>query len=274
MKPVESFFKCFRTSSPLLVVSLTLSACGSGQNLSDPVALEPGAAQSLGQEPLTVPAPAVISEPEAPSVSAPLSVPETEAASVSVSLPETETPTEPMPVPMQVAEPQPPAVPLAQSEPESETLNLIVLDDVSCGAEPEVIGLALVELTNQSRQVDQVCGNTAYEAALPLQWDESLSEAAFKHSNDMATHNFFSHTGSDGSAPSQRTMAAGFPTGTIGENIAAGQRTTGSAQNGWMESPGHCTNIMRPGYTHMGASCVEDAGADFQRYWTVVFGRK
>ena len=77
-----------------------------------------------------------------------------------------------------------------------------------------------------------------------------------------------------GSSSFARATAQGFPSGAIGENIAAGQRTAGSAQTGWIESAGHCRNIMQPSYTHMGASCVEDSGADFQRYWTVVFGRR
>jgi len=132
----------------------------------------------------------------------------------------------------------------------------------------------LLELTNQSRGTTQVCGGVLHQAVPALEWDDSLGIAARNHSIDMATHNFFSHTGSDGSSSFNRATALGFPSRAVGENIAAGQRTAGSAQSGWIESAGHCRNIMLATYTHMGASCIENSGADFQRYWTVVFGRK
>lgn len=175
--------------------------------------------------------------------------------------------------------PESEALPVAELEPvepepaEPEPAPAVVLEDVACDADPETLRTALLELTNQARAIARSCGNSFHEAVAPLQWDDSLSRAAFNHSSDMSTHNFFSHTGSDGSTPAQRATDEGFVFSTVGENIAAGQRTTGTVQQGWLESPGHCQNIMRPNYTHMGASCVLDTGADFSRYWTVVFGR-
>lgn len=56
----------------------------------------------------------------------------------------------------------------------------------------------------------------------PLTANAALTAAALAHSNDMATNNFFSHTGSDGSSPGQRISRAGYSYYTYGENIAAG----------------------------------------------------
>src|SRR5271165_2167421 len=43
----------------------------------------------------------------------------------------------------------------------------------------------------------------------PLAWDPSLAAAAQAHSQDMATNQYQSHTGSDGSTPDQRMQQAG-----------------------------------------------------------------
>lgn len=151
---------------------------------------------------------------------------------------------------------------------------LIAPENVVCNASKEEIASALLELTNLARGSEQICSTASYPSVSELAWDDSLEAAAIRHSLDMATHNFYSHTGSDGSKASTRALEEGFTFSYVGENIAAGQRTTGSAQSGWLQSVGHCVNIMRTNYTHMGAACVEDSGADYSRYWTVVFGRK
>lgn len=43
----------------------------------------------------------------------------------------------------------------------------------------------------------------------PLVWDETAAKAARRHAEDMATHGFTSHWGSDGSVPEQRYTEAG-----------------------------------------------------------------
>ena len=58
----------------------------------------------------------------------------------------------------------------------------------------------VVTLTNAER--------TAAGCA-PLEWDDRLHQAAREHSTDMATHNYFSHTG--------RCLPAGRPAGLDGE---------------------------------------------------------
>ena len=59
----------------------------------------------------------------------------------------------------------------------------------------------------------------------PLQHDAQLRKAAYDHSADMATQNYFSHTSKDGRDFMARIRAAGFTGGSgWAENIAGGPR--------------------------------------------------
>lgn len=146
---------------------------------------------------------------------------------------------------------------------------------------PEVIGncslneveLALINAHNQARIQGRSCGSNWYNAAAKLRWDCRLGQASYTHSNDMATNNFFSHTGSDGSSPFERMRRAGYIYRTAGENIAAGQRTVDAVMSGWLSSPGHCSNIMNPNFQDMGAAKVESSSSTYRVYWTAGFGR-
>jgi uncharacterized protein YkwD len=74
--------------------------------------------------------------------------------------------------------------------------------------------------------------------------DPRLSSASRDHSADMVAHGYFSHTGLDGSTPSDRALAAGYP-GGAGENIAASSRGTAiSVFSLWRASPGHNANLL------------------------------
>ena len=81
----------------------------------------------------------------------------------------------------------------------------------------------LLQRVNAARAAGAQCGaHGAFAAAGPLQWHGVLVAAAARHSQDMASHNFFSHTGSDNSSPAQRVTDAGYGWHLVAENIAAG----------------------------------------------------
>ena len=145
--------------------------------------------------------------------------------------------------------------------------------DTECSAPAADVSRALMRATNEARAEARRCGTTLMPAAPAVRLNSLLNRAARAHSRDMARNNFFSHTGSDGSKSWDRAAAQGYVYGYIGENIAAGYRDAGSVQSGWLNSPGHCENIMRPQYTQMGVGCTRSAGSDYGTYWTVVFGR-
>ncbi|WP_072013801.1 CAP domain-containing protein [Myxosarcina sp. GI1] len=131
---------------------------------------------------------------------------------------------------------------------------------------PELINQVL-KLTNAERT----------KAGLePLKLNSQLVDAAQDHSNDMAEDDFFSHTGIDGSSVGDRALDSGYKYSTVGENIAAGQRTAAEVVSGWMNSPGHRANILNPNYQELGVGyryLANDTGkVNYKHYWTQVFG--
>lgn len=110
-----------------------------------------------------------------------------------------------------------------------------------------------------------------------LIFDERLSVAAQTHAMNMAELDFFDHRGKDGSSPSARAAAAGWPWGA-GENISAGHATAAGAIRSWMQSSGHRWNMLRAEYTHIGLGVYfkkEDPGVHrYRYYWAMVLGTK
>lgn len=126
---------------------------------------------------------------------------------------------------------------------------------------------------NQARAVARSCGSTFYKAAPPIAWNSKLFEAGAGHALDMANNNYFSHTSLDGRTFSQRITAAGYAWSTIGENIAAGQTSIEQVINGWLQSPGHCANIMNSTYTEVGVACAKNTASTYKTYWVMDLGR-
>ncbi|MFH8791288.1 CAP domain-containing protein [Streptomyces sp. NPDC017941] len=113
-------------------------------------------------------------------------------------------------------------------------------------------------------------GHRAAAGLRPLAPDARLAAAAQAHSADMVARGFYSHTAPDGSEPWHRAAAAGSTRRTIGENIACGQRSAAEVVRGWMDSPGHRANILKPAFTHLGVGFA--GGGSAGTYWTQLFG--
>ncbi|MFD7433872.1 CAP domain-containing protein [Streptomyces sp. NPDC059861] len=119
----------------------------------------------------------------------------------------------------------------------------------------------VIDLTNHART----------RAGLPsLAQGPALTRAAQAHSDDMVARDFYSHTAPDGSRPWDRAAAAGSTRRSIGENIACGQRSPTEVVTGWMNSPGHRANILKPDFTHIGIGFA--GGGRSGTYWTQLFG--
>ena len=86
----------------------------------------------------------------------------------------------------------------------------------------------------------------------PLAVNERLEQVAQSHSQDMASADYFDHTGPRGDSPASRMRAAGYLSGSvigyeIGENIAWGTlwlATPRAIVAAWMASAGHRANIL------------------------------
>jgi serralysin len=106
-------------------------------------------------------------------------------------------------------------------------------------------------------------GTISTAAEAPLVLNAALNQAADAHSADMLMHGYFSHTGSDGSSPADRTTAAGYEFSgnwTWGENIAyrsgAGvgldQTTADALETSLFLSPSHRENLLNPAFHEVG----------------------
>jgi len=131
----------------------------------------------------------------------------------------------------------------------------------------------VLEETNRYRAMGYDCDTEgAFGPAGPLEMDEVIQIAARGHSVDMGEQNFFDHTSLDGREFDDRMRNAGFSGASPwGENIAAGQNTPREVVAGWMESDGHCRNIMNPSYRVIGIGYANVEGSEYGHYWTQNF---
>jgi uncharacterized protein YkwD len=137
----------------------------------------------------------------------------------------------------------------------------------------EQTGQRILALTNMARAQARTCGDKAFAPATPLSWNQALGQAAWAHSEDMAQLHYFKHVQPDGSVAADRASRAGYRWKLIGENIASGQRTPEEAVASWLDSPGHCANLMNPRFSEMGAAHAINLQNDNRTaFWTQVFG--
>ncbi len=157
-----------------------------------------------------------------------------------------------------------------------------------------------LDAINNARLTEQDCGSEGIKSAVPpLTWNDKLYNAAAEHSTDLAAWNNgvvtesealtkFSHDGSgtdsdwtaqkleleEGSTIKERIENSGYVWQAIGENIAAGTNTDTATTvvQQWIESPGHCANLMSSNYTQVGMAMVEDSNSFYTHYWTQNFG--
>ncbi|MBA2675375.1 CAP domain-containing protein [Ramlibacter sp.] len=144
------------------------------------------------------------------------------------------------------------------------------------GAPCNVPGMraAILQQVNAVRATGADCGGERFGAARTVGWNEQLFTAADVHSRDMAASNYFSHESLRGTRAYQRVEAQGYRWKSVAENIAAGDFTVRGVMDAWMQSDGHCRNIMDPGYTEIAVSCVSRPGTTYGDYWTMVLARK
>jgi len=123
------------------------------------------------------------------------------------------------------------------------------------------------------------------KATHPLIWNNELYASALEHSNDLANSDTFSHLGSgtkyditgNGKASKffERILANGYTNYySVGENIAGGQKNLEEVMKEWLNSPEHCTNIMKDTYKEIGVAVVLNNDSTYGIYWTQNFGSK
>lgn len=135
----------------------------------------------------------------------------------------------------------------------------------------------VLTLTNAARAQGHNCDTEGnFGPAGPLKMEPRLRCSARLHSKYMADTSEFAHTEmATGADPFKRMTEAGYTFRTAGENIAAGQSTPKQVVDGWLESDGHCANIMNPKYTDLGVGYAQSPGSGRGRmpYWTQNFAQ-
>jgi uncharacterized protein YkwD len=152
---------------------------------------------------------------------------------------------------------------------------------------------AYLDAINNARAQQQDCGSEGVKDPAPaLQWNDALYKAADEHDFDMVESDMdpLSHDGS-GTDNDYTAQVQGLDHSTyvdrienngylnwhaLGENIAAGTDvdTAEKAVQAWLDSPGHCANLMNPDFTEVGMSHRQKAGTHYVNYWTQDFGNR
>lgn len=152
---------------------------------------------------------------------------------------------------------------------------------------------AYLDAVNAARAEEQDCGTHGMMGpAAPLVWNDALYKASYEHSDDMMRSNTFSHTGSNteydwtavildlgrGSNLQERVENNGYSSwSAISENIATYKGFTNGLTlviNLWLDSDGHCKNLMNSAYEEIGMAHVDNGSGDYTDYWTQNFGTR
>lgn len=127
-----------------------------------------------------------------------------------------------------------------------------------------------LRLVNQIRERGTRCGNRWFAPVRPVTLSATLSGVASGHALDMAEHNYFEHVDLAGQSPADRVRSVGYQEKLVGENIAYGPETVDEVVRGWLDSPGHCENIMDPRFAQMGIAVAPGRSARRGLYWVQV----
>ena len=124
-----------------------------------------------------------------------------------------------------------------------------------------------VELVNAARARGVRCGSRSFAPVAPVTLSATLGDVAQGHAADMAVHNYFEHADLIGRTPADRVRASGYREQLVGENIAYGPSTVEELVQGWLDSPGHCENIMDPRFREMGLAYAQGRRERRGLYW-------
>jgi len=131
----------------------------------------------------------------------------------------------------------------------------------------------MLALVNELRAEGVVCGTMQMPPVGPLTLNSLLNESSLLHAEDMAEQGYFEHESLDGRTPWDRMNDVGYHGSAYGENIAAGRAGAGATFDQWVNSPGHCTNMMDPDFTELGVGYFALNGSEYTHYWVQNFGR-
>ena len=130
-----------------------------------------------------------------------------------------------------------------------------------------VLATRALQLVNEVRARGTHCGERSFGPAPPVTLSGTLAGVALGHASDMAEHNYFEHEDRTGRSPADRVRAVGYREKLVGENIAYGPKSAEEVVQGWLDSTGHCENIMDPRFAEMGIAFAAGRSAKRGLYW-------
>lgn len=134
-------------------------------------------------------------------------------------------------------------------------------------------GLAAQPVNGQDVVTDLISRINNLRSSLglaPYSLNGALSAAAQSHAQWMADTGQVSHTQPNGSTPSTRAAAAGYPGSWVSENIYAGTNATSNdAWIFWINSPIHYRGLTNTNYDQIG---IGSATTSWGRSFVLVFG--
>lgn len=98
-----------------------------------------------------------------------------------------------------------------------------------------------------------------------------LSRIARYKSKDMINKHYFSHYSPTYGSPFTMIQNFGLRYYSAGENIAYGMNSPEAVMKGWLNSPGHRSNILSSSYSQIGVGLAIDKNGRY--YWTQMFIR-
>jgi uncharacterized protein YkwD len=137
----------------------------------------------------------------------------------------------------------------------------------AAAATPDALATRALQLINEARARGAWCGKRQFASVPPLSLSATLADVALGHATNMAAHNYFEHEDRAGHTPAQRVRAAGYRETLVGENIAYGPHSIEEAVRGWLDSPGHCENIMDGRFAEMGLANAPGRTSRHGLYW-------
>jgi uncharacterized protein YkwD len=106
----------------------------------------------------------------------------------------------------------------------------------------------------------------------PLAFDPQLYQSAHWMAQDMATHNYVSHTDTQGRNITQRIKAFGFKGSWTGENIAGGFEHAADNLKIWQSDDIHKNNLLGANYTKAGPARYYEKNSLNRWYWVLDLG--
>jgi uncharacterized protein YkwD len=141
---------------------------------------------------------------------------------------------------------------------------------VPARSQAPALSATALQLVNEVRARGTHCGERSFGPAPPVKLSGTLADVALGHAADMARHDYFEHEDLAGHSPADRVRAVGYQEKLVGENIAYGPSTAAEVVQGWLDSPGHCENIMDPRFAEMGIAYAQGQVSKHGLYWVQV----